>query len=110
MFLNVYYASFYHYFLLNIYISSYLLSIIDDEGLINTLQQSKITSEEVIDQLIIAEETEKKIDIARLGVCKYLLIVIYNFFFLFAQLFIIFDRNFLLLFLNLFTPFRHILS
>eukprot|EP01035_Chromulina_nebulosa_P017107 gene17107-22621_t len=42
-------------------------SLLDDEGLVNTLQQSKITSEEVTNQLIIAEETERKIDIARLS-------------------------------------------
>jgi len=42
-------------------------SLLDDEGLVNTLQQSKVTSETVTQQLIIAEETEKKIDIARLG-------------------------------------------
>lgn len=42
-------------------------SLLDDEGLVNTLQQSKITSEEVTLQLIVAEDTEKKIDSARLG-------------------------------------------
>jgi dynein heavy chain, axonemal len=42
-------------------------SLLDDEGLVNTLQQSKITSEEVTLQLVVAEETEKKIDAARLG-------------------------------------------
>jgi len=42
-------------------------SLLDDEGLVNTLQQSKITSEEVTQQLVVAEETEKKIDAARLG-------------------------------------------
>ena len=42
-------------------------SLLDDEGLVNTLQQSKITSEEVKQQLVVAEETEKKIDLARLG-------------------------------------------
>ena len=42
-------------------------SLLDDEGLVNTLQQSKITSEEVTNQLIVAEDTEKKIDLARLG-------------------------------------------
>lgn len=42
-------------------------SLLDDETLVNTLQQSKITSEEVTHQLVVAEETEKKIDIARLG-------------------------------------------
>lgn len=40
-------------------------SLLDDEGLVNTLQQSKVTSEEVTEQLMIAEETEKKIDVAR---------------------------------------------
>lgn len=33
----------------------------------NTLQQSKITSEEVTNQLLEAETTEKKIDLARMG-------------------------------------------
>jgi len=42
-------------------------SLLDDEGLVNTLQQSKITSEEVTSQLVVAEETEKKIDLARSG-------------------------------------------
>jgi dynein heavy chain, axonemal len=42
-------------------------SLLDDEELVNTLQRSKVTSEEVTSQLFIAEETEKKIDEARLG-------------------------------------------
>jgi dynein heavy chain len=42
-------------------------SLLDDEDLVNTLQQSKITSEEVTQQLVVAEETEKKIDHARQG-------------------------------------------
>ena len=42
-------------------------SLLDDEGLVNTLQQSKITSEAVTQQLIDAEQTEKKIDQARMG-------------------------------------------
>jgi dynein heavy chain, axonemal len=42
-------------------------SLLDDEFLVNTLQRSKITAEEVTKQLTIAEETEKKIDIARSG-------------------------------------------
>lgn len=42
-------------------------SLLDDEGLVNTLQQSKITSESVTQQLVDAEATEKKIDAARLG-------------------------------------------
>ena len=42
-------------------------SLLDDEGLVNTLQQSKVTSEEVTQQLIVAEDTEKKIDVARSG-------------------------------------------
>lgn len=42
-------------------------SLLDDEGLVNTLQQSKITSVEVTQSLVVAEETEKKIDAARLG-------------------------------------------
>ena len=42
-------------------------SLLDDEHLVNTLQQSKITSEEVTKSLLVAEETEKKIDVARLG-------------------------------------------
>lgn len=42
-------------------------SLLDDEELVNTLQQSKITSEAVTQQLVDAEQTEKKIDLARLG-------------------------------------------
>jgi len=42
-------------------------SLLDDENLVNTLQQSKITSEEVTQQLVVAEETEIKIDLAREG-------------------------------------------
>lgn len=42
-------------------------SLLDDEGLVNTLQQSKVTSEAVTLQLVEAEETEKHIDAARLG-------------------------------------------
>lgn len=42
-------------------------SLLDDEELVNTLQQSKVTSEAVTNQLIEAEATEKKIDTARLG-------------------------------------------
>ena len=42
-------------------------SLLDDVELVDTLGKSKVTSEEVTQQLVIAEETEKKIDIARLG-------------------------------------------
>ncbi|CAM9180031.1 unnamed protein product [Ectocarpus fasciculatus] len=42
-------------------------SLLDDEHLVNTLQQSKVTSSEVSKQLKVAEDTEKKIDIARSG-------------------------------------------
>jgi dynein heavy chain len=42
-------------------------SLLDDEGLVNTLQQSKVTSEAVTAQLAEAEITEKKIDLARMG-------------------------------------------
>ncbi|XP_063712783.1 dynein axonemal heavy chain 2-like isoform X4 [Symsagittifera roscoffensis] len=42
-------------------------SLLDDEQLVNTLQQSKITSQEVTESLVISEETEKKIDAARDG-------------------------------------------
>jgi dynein heavy chain len=42
-------------------------SLLDDESLVTTLQNSKITSEEVTEQLDVAEVTEKKIDIAREG-------------------------------------------
>jgi dynein heavy chain len=42
-------------------------SLLDDESLVTTLQESKKTSEEVGKQLIIAEDTEKKIDLARQG-------------------------------------------
>ncbi len=40
-------------------------SILDDEVLVNTLQSSKKTSEDVTEQLKVAEETEIKIDAAR---------------------------------------------
>mmetsp|Transcript_3653 Transcript_3653/g.6221 ORF Transcript_3653/g.6221 Transcript_3653/m.6221 type:complete len:1261 (+) Transcript_3653:2172-5954(+) len=42
-------------------------SLLDDENLVITLQQSKLTSEEVTQQLQVAEETEVKIDLAREG-------------------------------------------
>lgn len=42
-------------------------SLLDDEQLVNTLQSSKTISQEVVQQLIISEETEKRIDIAREG-------------------------------------------
>ena len=37
----------------------------DDEVLVNTLQSSKKTSEDVSEQLVVAEQTEAKIDAAR---------------------------------------------
>eukprot|EP01083_Nonionella_stella_P128417 389141_1 len=40
-------------------------SLLDDETLVETLQQSKITSEQVMQDLIVSEQTEKKIDSAR---------------------------------------------
>ena len=40
-------------------------SILDDEALVNALQNSKRTSEEVTEQLKVAEQTEVKIDGAR---------------------------------------------
>jgi len=42
-------------------------SLLDDEELVLTLQSSKTTSAEVTSQLIISEQTEKKIDAAREG-------------------------------------------
>jgi len=42
-------------------------SLLDDEQLVNTLQVSKSTSQEVGEQLQIAEQTEIKIDNAREG-------------------------------------------
>ncbi|XP_021360073.1 dynein heavy chain 2, axonemal-like isoform X4 [Mizuhopecten yessoensis] len=42
-------------------------SLLDDEQLVNTLQTSKITSQEVSEQLQISELTEVKIDAAREG-------------------------------------------
>ena len=42
-------------------------SLLDDEALVGTLQQSKVTSEEVTQQLKVAEENEVKIDAAREG-------------------------------------------
>lgn len=40
-------------------------SLLDDEVLVNTLQSSKKTSEDVSEQLVVAEQTEAKIDSAR---------------------------------------------
>jgi dynein heavy chain len=40
-------------------------SLLDDEKLVNTLQSSKSIAEEVTQQLMIAEQTEKRIDSAR---------------------------------------------
>jgi hypothetical protein len=40
-------------------------SLLDDEQLVNTLQSSKATSQEVSEQLITSETTEAKIDAAR---------------------------------------------
>ncbi|GLD91835.1 hypothetical protein PINS_up000368 [Pythium insidiosum] len=45
-------------------------SLLDDESLVTTLNASKTTSEEVSQQLIISEETEKKIDAARMGYAR----------------------------------------
>ncbi|TYZ61865.1 hypothetical protein PybrP1_000798 [[Pythium] brassicae (nom. inval.)] len=45
-------------------------SLLDDESLVTTLNASKTTSEEVTSQLLISEETEKKIDVARMGYAK----------------------------------------
>ncbi|PVD19154.1 hypothetical protein C0Q70_21718 [Pomacea canaliculata] len=42
-------------------------SLLDDEQLVNTLQTSKTTSQEVSEQLQISEQTETKIDAAREG-------------------------------------------
>ena len=43
-------------------------SLLDDEQLVNALQTSKTTSQEVSEQLTIAEQTEIKIDTAREGI------------------------------------------
>lgn len=40
-------------------------SILEDEALVNALQSSKKTSEEVKEQLEVSEQTETKIDSAR---------------------------------------------
>ncbi len=40
-------------------------SLLDDEQLVNTLQTSKVTSQDVTEQLQSAEQTEVKIDAAR---------------------------------------------
>jgi dynein heavy chain len=40
-------------------------SLLDDEKLVNTLQSSKTTAEEVTHQLAVSEQTEKSIDVAR---------------------------------------------
>lgn len=42
-------------------------SLLDDEKLVNTLQSSKAISEEVTQQLVVSEQTEKRIDVAREG-------------------------------------------
>ena len=42
-------------------------SLLDDEELVLTLQSSKTTSSEVTQQLVVSEQTEKKIDAAREG-------------------------------------------
>lgn len=47
-------------------------SLLDDEQLVNTLQTSKTTSQEVSEQLTIAEQTEIKIDNAREGAFTFL--------------------------------------
>ena len=40
-------------------------SLLDDEQLVNTLQTSKVTSQDVTEQLQTAEQNEVKIDAAR---------------------------------------------
>ena len=40
-------------------------SLLDNEKLVNTLQSSKAIAEEVTQQLVVSEQTEKRIDIAR---------------------------------------------
>lgn len=42
-------------------------SLLDDLDLLNTLQSSKMTSDTVQQSLIVTEETEKEIDLAREG-------------------------------------------
>ena len=42
-------------------------SLLDDEKLVNALQSSKTTAEDVTQQLVISEQTEKRIDAAREG-------------------------------------------
>jgi dynein heavy chain len=42
-------------------------SLLDDEQLVNTLQLSKLTSQEVSEKLQISEQNEVKIDAAREG-------------------------------------------
>lgn len=42
-------------------------SLLDDEELVNTLNSSKVTSVEVAEQLVVAEQTEAEIDSAREG-------------------------------------------
>ncbi|KAL5251273.1 hypothetical protein ACHWQZ_G016836 [Mnemiopsis leidyi] len=42
-------------------------SLLDDEVLVETLQTSKVTSQEISEQLEVSEETEYKIDLAREG-------------------------------------------
>ena len=48
-------------------------SLLDDEKLVNTLQTSKVTSQEVTEQLVVSEQTEIKIDAAReVGACYFI--------------------------------------
>ncbi|KAJ3242061.1 Dynein heavy chain 2, axonemal [Chytriomyces hyalinus] len=42
-------------------------SLLDDEKLVNTLQSSKLIAEDVTQQLVVSEQTEKRIDAAREG-------------------------------------------
>jgi dynein heavy chain, axonemal len=42
-------------------------SLLDDEQLVNTLQSSKTIAQDVAQQLVVSEETEKRIDAAREG-------------------------------------------
>ena len=47
-------------------------SLLDDETLVVTLDSSKITSAEVTEQLVVAEQTEIKIDKAREVCCVHI--------------------------------------
>jgi dynein heavy chain len=53
-------------------------SLLDDEKLVNTLQTSKATSQDVGEQLATSEQTEAKIDAAREVKISYIYFIFYS--------------------------------